>query len=694
MISQTAVCVDVGDEYTDVICHGGGITDGLFHCITEDSVQNVVSAELIAYSVPPLKRTVASHNNSLDFDVGPYVESAVVEDTGNGYDIWNPPSLNLTSYRSARQNVIEYLAPMGHEAYYPPWDNRSVTGIKIRGKTGYVSPSASSQSYSDAGATTDDVDFVDNLAILLNVTNSGSISSSEIVRRSNRLNMKDATINVDRPQHYPYCIHIAKSVNGDMTENSARVWNDSIKIYRAMYRYQKWCENNTGDIDVLANQIAMEINHALGWDVRSIATLTPYLNDGMFPYDDDYRWKVPDEPGRYGTWSDVNPRYQCRYYEKCFFIVDTQNEPFNMGTNVQAAPLAVAPRERGGLKSSYLNSMLTDGGLYPCVTSIWGILGLAAKLGTPVATNNVKYTHYDGTIQTLWGYTSSVDVRTTLHGMYNTYLFGSAANIRLGVRSCTALVRSGSYTIEELTKEVQDQMNIAYYTIENHYTLRDPVQDNDSFPIPEFFTVTLESSSTYNGEEAPVPSNVRSNQLLDLRVRISLNTRTIVLGAGNTNSPQPVWKKRDLWNDKYELTLRNLTGPNKNRSICKTLGFRSLDISDVEYVTYVSTIYNPNAHYSYGIQAMSVYNLLNGHSHTSRISVAFNGETSFLHLGFAMADDDRVNRAIDWRPKKMNLDTKRTINQVTVRLYDTKTNTEWRSNASDALMVFIRLYKI
>lgn len=750
-----AIDIEVSEDYTDVLCHGTGVTDLQFSNPLSRVVKNVSKAELVAYDLPCRKNTVDDSNDCLDFEMGPQIGRVFVTDPGYGYDRFNPPNLHVVNYRSFDTNDQEKNAPVGTVSYYPPWGNRSISGIRIQ-QEGDASPDVSADKYDDAGvipqiAKKDLISFGCDVSNhqLAHTTSEGIITNQAaqkcyMVRASSSMS-SDAVVQVDKPFEYAYHIHISRNVVSTATKststvgeenedtnaiteivtdgfdsNSPRLFSDKIKLYRAFYRYRQYIEtHDEPNIDVLGTQIEMEINYVLGWDVRT-KEADPNepvydMNDGTFPLDDAFRWDVEFQHSLHvktGNWPSPggsplhSPRYQIRYHNGMFTFVDLFNEPFSLGGRFNAAPLQSQKKMVSNIGfldmetndgEYYLSKFLCFGGKYPCVTTIFGILGFAVKNEIPQLSPAVSYTHFNGQQSTLFGYTSQTDAREILKQQWSLHLHARPASFNLSVHKCTARLRHGVYAIgsvihqnykrkatngdnaapsleinvrqacDGLIKEVQDQMNIAFHgpgicvqvgdtnnilkARENrkealHYPLlSEATVSNDVTSIfadrktPHKFVVTLEDADIYDGTIAQSATNLRSNQNRKTRVRISFSE-----------------SHGQALRSRTSLRLLNRTGANASRSIANMLGFSSADLSDQQFVSYIPVIpepvvadppQNPSvtdppqytdetaARYTYGVHAQSTFDT-SVRSKSCRIEIGLNQNSSYTPLATAM----------------------------------------------------------
>ena len=749
--SIPAIDIEVSEDYTDVLCHGTGVTELRFASPLTRVVKDVSKAELIAYDLPCRKNTVDTSNDSLDFEVGPQVGRVFVTDPGYGYDKFNPPNLHVVNYRSFDMSDKEFPAPKGSEAYFPPWNDRSISGIQIE-QQGYASPFITPEKYEAAGVN-DQSALVDQIAFGCDVSNKqlalttieGEVSNTPaelcyMVRSASDIK-PNATLFVDKPFDYPYHLHLSRSVvstqsvstsevyqvnddgvypnqntkavteivDGDFTIEAPRLFSDKIKLYRAFFRYQQYI-NSSGstNIDVLGTQIEMEINYVLGWDVRTKEDLSEQedMNDGHFAFDNEYRWKTEHQHTlvtKVGTWVSptdseiLTPRYQVRYHNSNFSFVDLLNEPFSLAGNFDAAPLLsqkkkvysngfldMDPNENGEL---YLSKFLSFGGVYPCVTTLFGVLGFSVKNETPQVSSVVNYTHFGGSESMLFGYTSQRDARSVLNEYFEMYLNARAATLNLSVHKCTAKLRHGVYAIgnvlhqnyrrksvnnaalhpsyeinvrqagDGLIKEVQDQMNLAFhgpgisvavgdlnnvvqarnnrkaalhYPIVNEETIEQSTSIFADRKSPHMFVVSLEDADIYDGTRLQTSVNLQSNQNRKTRIRISFSQMY----------DQAVTKK-------ISLKLLNQSGPSATRSVSSMLGFTSHDLSEQQFVSYIPDAIHEQASddpnyattstpvYTYGIQAQSTFDT-SVRSKSCRIEVGINQNSSYAPLATAM----------------------------------------------------------
>lgn len=755
MSSIPAIDIEVSEDYTDVLCHGTGVTDLQFSNPLSRVVKNVSKAELVAYDLPCRKNTVDDSNDCLDFEMGPEIGRVFVTDPGYGYDRFNPPNLHVVNYRSFDNNDKEKNAPVGNAAYYPPWGNRSISGIRLQ-QGGDASPLVTADKYKEAGvvpqiAKQDLISFgcdVSNYQ-LAHTTLEGIITNQPAQKcymvRASDVMTPEASLQVDKPFEYPYHIHISRNVistakkststvGADNTNTNAitevvtdgfdyngpRLFSDKIKLYRAFYRYSQYLDDNDADIDVLGTQIEMEINYVLGWDVRAkegtgVGTNVYDMNDHKFTSDNEYRWDVEFQHllhVKTGDWPSPSdsplhsPRYQIRYYNGVFTLVDLFNEPFSLAGSFNAAPLQSQKKmvsnigfldmERNDDDEYYLSKFLAFGGLYPCVTTIFGILGFAVKNEIPQLSPAVTYTHFNGQQSTLFGYTSEADAREILKQQWALYLHARPASFKMSVHKCTARLRHGVYAIgsvihqnyrrkaannsdrnpsleinvrqasDGLIKEVQDQMNIAFHGpgicvqvgdtnniseahLNRKQALHYPLLSGGTFSnnftsifadrkSPHKFVVTLEDADIYDGTIAQSATNLRSNQNRKTRVRISFSE-----SHAQAQITRP------------SLRILNRTGANASRSIANMLGFSSEDVSDQQFVSYIpvpSIMQNdPDANYlvtdppnysnetepryTYGVQAQSTFDT-SVRSKSCRIELGINQNSSYTPLATAM----------------------------------------------------------
>jgi len=730
MSSIPAVDIEASENYTDVLCHGTGVTQLEFSNPIPRLVKRVSKAELIAYDIPCRKNTVDASNDRLDFEVGPEIGRVFVTDAGQGYDRFNPPTLHVVNYRSVITGEKEKVGPRNSRSYYPPWNNRSVSGIKIRQRN-YASPSVNPDlqtaavKYNEAGVEYEPQQ-VDRISFGCDINNThlaftdaqGNVTTQKATQcymvRSASLMDEKAVIEVDRPFDYPYHLHLCRNVvstatttdgttteiiAGQFAKDKPRIFSDKIKLYRAFYRYEQYVLEHGENIDVLGTQIAMEINYVLGWDVRHNAlNEQDNLNDGHFPDDDEYRWHPEFQATcltKIGEWTE-SLRYQVRYHNSNFMFVDLFNEPFSLGSSFESGALIEQKKyvfttgflnmdaDQRGL---YLEQFLCFGGLYPCVTTLFGILGFATQSHVPALSDNISYTMFSGATATLYGYASEKSGREVLKVHYNMYRSARPAILRPSVHKCTAHIRHGVYAIgnvlqqsyrrsaqnnseakpsyeinvrqaaDGLLKEIQDQMNLAFHgpglavavgdvnnIVKAHemrqHALHYPLMNGSSFSntatifdgrlSPHKFVVTLEDADVYDGEQPQSATNLRSNQNRKTRVRISFSEQ----------HNQPL---------KYRTTLRllNRTGPNSSRSITSMLGFSTQDITDQQFMCYVSQANNANPdadpnyanltvpRYMYGVQAQSTFDTA-VRSKSCRIEIGINQNSSFTPLAVAM----------------------------------------------------------
>ena len=656
------------DEYTDVLMHHDGTSSLEFEHALDPPVEHVTAMQLIAYDIPSRSQTVDASNNCIDFAVGPFIAQIRITDPGQGYDMFNPPNLHLTHFRSSA-NDVEKAAPAGSAAWFPPFSGRSVSGMRVTnssyGPMSALIPDAIWDASFEQRVVSGEED---TLQVALEVQNS-QLSAAQVYSSAHVFHASESTCKVDSPYEYPYSLYVTLlSPNAQVDE--AYLFTDVIKIYRAFYRYER---SGSNDIAVLARQIAMEINYALGWDVRS------QLNDGIWADDNSYRW-IPEHRGSHlhavGTWPESphsNPRYMCLFKAHTtntpgFYFVDTRNSPFNLGRMVdsqQPQPLQWTNKTQydnqvtvlsNGYREHFAGagSVGSSPGKQACITTLWGLLGfispIAAKKKVPLAPSTMTgFALPDGTTRTVLGFSSLIDASTNLRKHYDMYKARKAGAATLDVMRCTAKLRHGVYSIgnvlhqnykrsgvaqnvpsrhihvrqaaDGLIKEVQDQMNLAY----RGHTIRRPLGNTDDIVesyagaawrlhVPHFsegdsshtIVVSLENVDIEDPLADQSPTNLRTNQHRKTNVRISLAEQY------TTERPSP---------GKSNLTLQLLfrSGPNSTHSVASMLGFQRVDVMDRMFVHYVpqvigqlTTTSDPNyagfnQRYMYGIQAGSVH---------------------------------------------------------------------------------------
>lgn len=629
------------DEYTDVVLHHDGTTSLEFEHILDPPVEHVTAMQLIAYDLPSRKQTVDSSNDSIDFAVGPFIAQATIVDAGHGYDMFNPPNLHLTHYRSSAEDA-ETPGPEGSAAWYPPFRGRSISGLQVAHAThGRMSAPIPSNTWDTIFARKVVSGEEDTFQMALAV-NDSRLTAVQVYSKARMFEANESTCMVGAPFEYPYSLHITRlSPNAQVEE--AHIFTDVIKIYRAFYRYEK---SGSNDIAVLARQIAMEINYALGWDVRN------QLNDGIWADDNSYRWS-PENRGAHlhavGRWPanpHSSPRYICVWTRHKtntdgFFFVDIQNSPFNFGHVVnggQPQPLQWTDKVQHDDQMAVLSDGYREhfagsgdsGARQACLTTLWGILGfispITSKKKVPLFPWTMEgFSLPDGTTRTVQGFMSLVDASSNLERYYDMYRERRAATVTLDVMRCTARLRHGVYSIgnvlhqnykrsgntqnvpsrhihvrqaaDGLIKEVQDQMNIAY----NGHTIRQTLGNTDDIvgsytgaawrlhvphfsgstsrgiASPHIIVVSLENADIEDPLANQSSTNLRTNQHRKTNVRISISE----LHETERPSGSP--------SAKTNLTLQLLfrSGPNSSRSAASMLGFERADIPDRRFIHYV-----------------------------------------------------------------------------------------------------------
>lgn len=751
---RRAINVDISDDYTDLLIHNTGSTKIQFSNETEQPIDDVSKVELIAYDIPCRKNTVDATNDSLDFEVGPYVFTAAVADPGYGYDMWNAPQMHVTSYRSTipEENIVDN-----------DWNNRSVNGMYVNSDREGVSIVASSTQLAQEGLEQTG-NQQDSLQMGCELDLNGSVSHVYVVRPSTYIRASNS-VYVDMPFDYPYAIHISDS--NEFKLNSPRMYTDVVKLYRA---FDTFVRSGSADIHDLGFEIAWEINHALGWDVTpqslaeynalgpTVAFLASYYDASgnvQYKYTDasDARWSAKSRNMalthiKYtpNFVRDNSNRYQCKYEPTIGFqlyrvdsasaqkhfritpqlfdglvsyesgIVQFAKKTFLEHSRVAfQAPNSVYMHNDGKddpFVSSYLASALKANG-FACVTTLMGILGFAPRdtmpssmhdqmtndrrLKTvlmPNGTVEVKHAYQtiDDNIQNMWAYLQKFrsrrratimvsTLKATARLRHGVYSIGTVLHQNFRHEGSTAMTASREIYIRQagdgLIKELQDQMNMAYfgswiqrkvYDASSHawssyegpdhgrrFALHYPHQLEPSSAIypdtPHMFAVSLEDADVYNGISTQTASNMRSNQNRKTRVRISfVGQRFIADGQRlDTGLSYTYTGKNDdaaLIPTRLTLTLRNGTGPSTSRSIANMLGFESTDVSDEQFVEWYPT---PNTQppanpdymvytlprYTYGCQAPSVYDT-QVRTKACVIKIGLNQGESFKPLAVAM----------------------------------------------------------
>ena len=505
--------LSVSAKYKDILVSNEGSRSIDFVSELDPPVSDVSAIELLSYSVGTSSSNIEPNNNRVRFEIGPNVAEFEVADSGFGYDTYNSPNLFINGYR---QSLSEYDVSI-----------RSIGGVILRTDGNIVSPNIPSQNYDNCNLAREE-HKKDDLKFYMVVDAKTKIERVVVISNASDIPLSSCTIEVEKPFDFPYAIHICKA--GTFNPTSPRLWCDTINIKNAFVRYV--ASPTALDIDILGEYIAEEVNRSLGWTIK--------------------RGEVPRKLATYGYWGgDGTVRYQCRYLNDQFFLVDLQNEGFTLGDE-NCMPLNMG---EGGFPK-----MTAFGGLYPCATTIWHILAFAKENKTilPGCASNVKYTTFDTQIEVeLWGYQSAHSARVSLVNSLNFFKAARAAVLKPRLRNCTAVLRPGYYSIgtvkandeiirqagDGLLKELQDQMNIAYFVLGNgkndsvNRSVGDVNNPNetDKFALhrprlltdvghggsPHHFLVTLEDANIYDGILPQSSTNIRTNQQRKTRVRVS-----------------------------------------------------------------------------------------------------------------------------------------------------------------------------
>ena len=650
MYPEMTVQVDT-DNYTDVLAYNNGSMLLEFEQVLDPPVESVTDVELIAYDLPCQKDTVDASNDCIDFQVGPFIAQCAITDSGLGYDMFNPPNIHVTHHRSFNTSDTESNGDVGTPGWYPPFAARSISGIRIvHAEQGDMSPVVSDTVWNASISQKPLINAEDSFRMGCHVENTKlSGASMHIYSRGTVLEASKCRCVVDKPFEYPYSLYIS---TGD-----SFLFTDMIKIYRAFYRYEM---SGANDIKILGRQVAMEINYALGWDVRY------ELNDGLCPEDSTHRWKVEHRGQSLhiaGTWQQDPrwaPRYMCLFQaheteEHRFFFVDTQDKYFELGKVLNGAvppPLQWADKTYHNndevSSSEYTQHFVTgavNGHGQTCITTLWGLLGfispVQAKKALP-APFAIVGLQLPGVQANVKGYTSLINASTNLQAYFNMYLTRKKATLSLSVLKCTARLRHGVYSVgsvmeqshrlpaangsehhsthiqtrqaaDGLIKEVQDQMNIAYQgyrierplgntsdIVESHegreWRLHVPHMGQEK--SPHMFCVSLENSDIQQPFQNQSGTNLRSNQVRRTRIRIVMSEMY--------NAMRPEDNKHNM-----TMSLLFKTGPNASRSAGSMLGFERADYTDEKFVVFrpvdLGSSYAPQTASSvmYGIQAPS-----------------------------------------------------------------------------------------
>lgn len=445
--------IDVeSDDYSDVLCHHSGGMKLLFSNKLRRTIEGVNKVEVIAYDMPCRRSTIDSSNDCFDFVIGPYIFEAHITNQGFGYDPYNPPDLHTFHYRSnnPEENYRESNANEGSKEWFPPWKSRSISGMSITDMNGTpMSKMLKPAAYASFIGQPPIELKGDTLQIFSTVSNNRLDTSNNnrmlLTADGSTVKVEGSEFTIDALYEYPYSIFIQHTAGPFRC-----AYNDIIKIYRAFYRYSQLL---VPSIDSLATQIEMEINYALGWNVADPASR---MDDNLFK-DSTYRWK-PEHNGIrssayqvVGTWGAHEkgiPKYQCRYYNRRFHLVDTKNEPFTLGVCINDKVQTIFEHNRTKFRGDIDKSMVSGGGNLACVTTLWGLLGFREGRSA-----SMEYTNFVGNTSTLHGYVSTEDMHVSLHQHYDLYKKRKAATGRVQSLHCTARLRHGVYPIGSVLQQ-------------------------------------------------------------------------------------------------------------------------------------------------------------------------------------------------------------------------------------------------
>ena len=634
------------DSYTEVLAYHDGSTLLEFTQAINPPVHDVTDVELVAYDLPCRKETIDSSNDSIDFSVGPFISQCHVLAHGKGYDMFNPPNLHLTHFRSYVGKHNERI-PSDHQSpgWYPPFGVRNCSGLGLTHVTdGAMSPAVDHRVWHESVSQKPLISKLDTLQMCASITDT-SIASVDVYMRGSHFDVASTRVTVDKPFEYPYSIYISQE-NG----TPAYLFNDVIKIYRAFYRYEA---SGSNDISFLGTQIAMEINYSLGWDVRH------ELNDNLCPEDSESRWH-PDNRGQFlqiaGTWDQdprQTPRYMCVFQSygnvssPRFSFVDTLNQSFHLGKRLNGAvppPVAWDNKVRHsngdvqastGYREHFISGSTEADGTLPvvgashrqaCITTLWGLLGFISPISTkhvlPGGGGTIPNFPLPGRGNTVVkGFQSLVNAVSNLQAYYKMYKTRTAASLQLDILRCTARLRHGVYSIgtvmeqsykrpaqnsvankpsrhihtrqasDGLIKEVQDQMNIAI----------------QGYRIARELGNTSDMASSYDGSawrlhvphlgqqgsphvivvslennDIEQPDKVQSHA--NLRTNQSRKSRVRISLSDMYSGARPQADKNNL-----TLTLLFESGPNAARSAGSMLGFENKDRKDSAFTVFAPT---------------------------------------------------------------------------------------------------------
>lgn len=635
------------DDFTDVLMHHDGTSTLEFEHKLDPPVDSVNAAEVIAYDIPCRKETVDASNDSIDFSIGPYISECVVTHGGSGYDMFNPPNLHVTHYRSFASDNEENAA-VGASGWYPPYAQRSVSGIHVSHRVyGDISPPITDPLWNASLSQKPLIGRKDLLQIASTVKDH-SVARLDVCSRSSFIDASDSRIIIDAPFEYPYSIFITlRSANAQ--NDVAHVFTDMIKIYRAFHKYETAGIDN---IDVLSSQIAMEINYAIGWDV------TGQLNDGHFPEDTNLRWKprqwahVSGSPlNAVGPWPEdprTDPRYMCIYKDidgqgPKFLFIDTKGEWFNLtkqetdGSYPQPLQWAERTLHSNGevtftgqyqahfLGSGQVEDAFATNDRQACITTLWGILAFADEDSTTRTVPSTvqtfeNFTLPGGSRRTVTGFKSVLNTRNVLQKYYSMYSSRSAARATLGVMKLHAKLRHGVYSIgsiihqnykrsgtldnvpsrhvhvrqaaDGLLKEIQDQMNIAY----QGYRIQLPLGNTDDIVtsyegkshrlhVPHLDNVSPHAI-VVSLENADIEDPSANQSQVNLRTNQHRKTRVRICLSDTYSAPRA--------SNNRTLQLLFASGQNSKNSLASMLGFERRDYTDRMFTHFVPIVVGTN----------------------------------------------------------------------------------------------------